>query len=42
MLFFDFLKAYDSVWHQGFYHNLQEVGFVGKSFELIQDIYKNT
>ena len=40
--FIDFRKAFDSVWHRGLFHKVASTGFVGKSLDLIKNIYKNT
>ena len=40
--FVDFKKAYDSVWHKGLFYKLREKNFLGKTLDLIMDIYKKT
>ena len=38
----DFKKAFDSLWHEGFFFKLKKIGIRGKTRELIKDIYKKT
>ena len=40
--FVDLKKACDSVWHKGLFHKVKNIGFYGKSLDLIKDIYKKT
>ena len=40
--FVDFKKAFDSVWHQGLFYKLENLGIKGNLVELIKDIYKKT
>ena len=40
--FFDFKKAFDSIWHQGLYYKLLQNKIGGRFYDLIRDIYSNT
>ena len=40
--FIDFEKAFDSVWHKGLFHKLHNNGIIGKSLNLIFDLYNKT
>ena len=40
--FVDFTKAFDSVWHDGLFYKLQNIGINGNILELIRNIYKKT
>ena len=40
--FIDFRKAFDTVWHDGLFHKLQEIGINGHFLETLKNIYKNT
>ena len=40
--FIDFRKAFDTVWHDGLFHKLQEIGISGHFLETLRNIYKNT
>ena len=40
--FIDFKKAFDTVWHEGLFHKLHQVGIKGNIFNTIRNIYKNT
>ena len=40
--FIDFRKAFDSVPHNGIFDCIEKIGFSGKEFELIKDIYAKT
>ena len=40
--FIDFKKAFDTVWHDGLFHKLQQIGISGHFLETLKDIYKNT
>ena len=37
--FIEFQKAFDSVWHKGLFHKLQQVGINGNLFNLIKYLY---
>ena len=39
--FIDFEKAFDSIWHEGLFLKLLENGIGGKTFDLINTMYKN-
>ena len=40
--FIDFKKAFDTVWHDGLFYKLQQIGIKGHFLETLQNIYKNT
>ena len=40
--FIDFRKAFDTVWHNGLFYKLQQIGISGHFLETLKDIYKNT
>ena len=40
--FVDFKKAFDSVWHQGLFFKLENLGIKGNILNLIKDIYRKT
>ena len=40
--FVDFKKAFDSVWHQGLFYKLENLGIKGNLLDLIKDIYRKT
>ena len=40
--FVDFKKAFDSVWHQGLFYKLENLGIKGNLLDLVKDIYKKT
>ena len=40
--FVDFQKAFDSVWHEGLFRKLENLGINGNFLNLIRDIYKQT
>ena len=40
--FIDFRKAFDTVWHDGLFHKLQQIGIKGNFLETLRNIYKNT
>ena len=40
--FVDFKKAFDSVWHEGLFYKMRNIGIGGKTLGLITDIYKKT
>ena len=40
--FIDFKKAFDTVWHDGLFHKLQQIGIKGHFLETLQNMYKNT
>ncbi len=40
--FVDFQKAFDSVWHDGLFRKLENMGINGNLLGLIKDIYKKT
>ena len=40
--FIDFTKAFDSVWHEGLFCKLQNVGITGNLLELLKDVYKKS
>ena len=40
--FVDFQKAFDSVWHKGLFHKLNNNGISGKSLSLIFNLYRKT
>ena len=40
--FIDFSNALNSIWHRGIFHKFANIGFIGKSLDLIKNIYKNT
>jgi len=40
--FIDFEKAFDSIWHEGLFLKLLENGIGGKTFDLINNMYKTT
>ena len=40
--FVDFQKAFDSVWHDGLFRRLENLGINGNFLNLIRDIYKHT
>ena len=39
--FIDFRKAFDTVWHDGLFHKLQQIGIKGNFLETLRNIYKN-
>ena len=41
-IFVDFQKAFDSVWHDGLFRKLENLGINGNFLNLIRDIYKQT
>ena len=40
--FIDFRKAFDTVWHDGLFHKLQQLGIRGRFLNTIRYIYGNT
>ena len=40
--FVDFKKAFDSIWHEGLFHKMTNLGIGGKTLKLIRDIYRKT
>ena len=40
--FIDFKKAFDTVWHDGLFHKLQQIGINGNFLDTLRNIYKNT
>ena len=40
--FIDFKKAFDTVWHDGLFHKLQNIGISGNFLETLRCMYKNT
>jgi hypothetical protein len=40
--FIDFRKAFDTVWHDGLFYKLQQLGIKGHFLETLRNIYKNT
>ena len=40
--FIDFRKAFDTVWHEGLFYKLRQLGIKGNFLETLQNIYKNT
>ena len=40
--FVNFQKAFDSVWHEGFFRKLESKGINGNFLKLIKNIYNNT
>ena len=40
--FIDFKKAFDTVWHDGLFYKLQEIGICGNFLLILQNMYKNT
>ena len=40
--FIDFRKAFDTVWHDGLFHKLQQMGIRGNFLETQRSMYKNT
>ena len=40
--FVDFRKAFDSVWHEGLFQKLKNLGLYGKIFLHVRAIYKST
>ena len=40
--FIDFRKAFDTVWHDGLFYKLQQIGIKGHFLETLKNIYKNT
>ncbi len=40
--FVDLKKAFDSVWHDGLLYKLLQIGIGGKTFDVIQSMYRNS
>ena len=40
--FIDFKKAFDTVWHDGLFFKLQQLGINGNFLFTLQDIYRKT
>ena len=40
--FIDFRKAFDTVWHDGLFYKLEELGVNGNFLHTLKNIYKNT
>lgn len=40
--FIDFRKAFDTVWHDGLFHKLEQIGVTGNFLDIIRITYKNT
>ena len=40
--FIDFRKAFDTVWHDGLFHKLEQIGVSGNFLDIIRITYKNT
>ena len=40
--FIDFKKAFDTVWHDGLFLKLQQIGIKGNFLETLRNMYKNT
>ena len=40
--FIDFKKAFDTVWHDGLFYKLQNIGIKGNFLETLRNMYKNT
>ena len=40
--FIDFKKAFDSVWHDGLFRKIENIGINGNFLDLIKSIYKKT
>ena len=40
--YIDFRKAFDTVWHQGLFHKLQEANIKGNFLNTLKDMYKKT
>ncbi len=40
--FIDFRKAFDTVWHDGLFFKLQQMGVTGNFLDIIRTTYKNT
>ena len=40
--FVDFRKAFDSVWHEGLFQKLENIGLHGKILQFVKAIYKST
>ena len=40
--FIDFKKAFDTVWHDGLFYKLQQLGVNGNFLHTLQDIYRKT
>ena len=40
--FIDFRKAFDTVWHDGLFYKLQQIGIKGNFLETLRNMYKNT
>ena len=40
--FIDFKKAFDTVWHDGLFYKLQQIGIRGNFLETLRNMYKNT
>ena len=40
--FIDFKKAFDTVWHDGLFHKLQQIGIDGNFLGTLKHMYKNT
>ena len=40
--FIDFKKAFDTVWHDGLFYKLQQIGIRGNFLETLRNMYQNT
>ena len=41
LLFEDFKKAFDSIWHEGLFLKLQRLEIVGNFYDVIKSMYKD-